>query len=338
MKKLIGHILMLSLMLASSLYAQVLPVGSEGSTTQKPALDLLSSDLETQEKNLEAEIEPQLKSARESYVAELQALITKFNQTKRADEADETRRELKRFEDRGFSSEPDKSARGEIRAAWSTFIRAIVIATQSIELKRNTVRTAYLQTLNGIEQTYRTAGDADGVALARKARSTVSLRSLIEGNKLGVTELMGKSGKNTFPWQDVAKEGGYLVGFEMGKGGWYQFSVLGGLKPIFATARGMRDGETRGKGKGTRVVAKEGYAVGGLMVRYGEVVNGVQIIFMKINPDGLSLNRLDFYQTDWIGGEGGGKPKELSAKGKMVVGVIGGSGDVVHSVGLIHLK
>jgi hypothetical protein len=38
------------------------------------------------------------------------------------------------------------------------------------------------------------------------------------------------------------------------------------------------------------------------MVRSGEVVDSVQIVFMRINPGGLSLNPQDSYLSDWLGG------------------------------------
>ena len=63
-----------------------------------------------------------------------------------------------------------------------------------------------------------------------------------------------------------------------------------------------------------------------------------KIIFMRINPDGLSLNPQDFYVTDWLGGEGGGKGREISARGRLVVGVTGRTGDVVEGLGLVYLK
>jgi hypothetical protein len=335
MKGMRGVILILACSVCSALNAQVLPVGSSGTATSRPELDQLAGDYEAQEKSIDSEIEPQLKSARDRYAADLESLTNKHNQAKRPEEADKVRSEAKRFAERGLNGEPSKDVPAEVRTAWTTLLRSTIVASQSVALKRNTVRAKFTQALTALEQTYRAKSDAEGFALARRARSTVAIRSAIEANRIAATELAGKGGR---PWQDVVKEGGYIVGFEAGKGGWFQFSVLGSLRPIFATARGTRDGERRGKTNGNRVVAKEGYAVGGLQVRAGEVVNCVQIIFMRINPDGISLNPQDFYVTDWLGGEGGGKPREISARGRMVVGVTGSTGDVVDSIGLIYLR
>ncbi len=315
---------------------QVLPVGTSSTATSKPELDQIAADYETQEKDINAEIEPQLKAAREHYTAELEALITKFNQAKRPEQADKVRNEAKRFAERGLNGQPTKTVPAEVRAAWMDFLRATTTATQSVLLKRNSIRSKFSQSVTALEQGYREKKDADGFALARRVRGMVAIRTAIDSNRIAATEIVGKGES---PWQDVPQEGGYIIGFETGKGGWYQFSVLGSLKPIFATARGPRDGEVRGKSGGNRVLAKDGYAVGGLNVRSGDVVNCVQIVFMRINPDGASLNPQDFYVTDWLGGEGGnGKPKEFNARGHMVVGVIGSDGNVVESIGLIYLK
>jgi hypothetical protein len=127
--------------------------------------------------------------------------------------------------------------------------------------------------------------------------------------------------------------GGYVVGFEASQGG-----VLEGLKPIFMTASGLRDGEPRGRSGSIRILAKDGYAVGGLVVRSASVVDSVQVVFMRINPDGVSLNPQDAYVSDPVGGRGGNAAKEVSARGRLVVGVIGGTGEWVESIGLVYLK
>ena len=136
----------------------------------------------------------------------------------------------------------------------------------------------------------------------------------------------------------MPREGGYLVGFDLGKGGWFQFTVAGLMTPVFETVNGPRDGEPRGHAVGERVLAKEGYAVGGLIVRGGVVVNTVKIIFMRINPDGVSLDPHDSYVSDWLGGEGGGLAKEINAHGHLAIGVTGTTSDVVDSIGLVYLK
>lgn len=318
-----------------SLPAQEKPAASAVASTGKAELDQLLTEYEAQEKALDVEIEPLLKEAHNKYSGELEAQIEKLNQSKRAEEADKVKKEVKRFAEKGLNSEPDKDTSAELRANWGAYVKATAAANQSVTLKRNAARVKFTQALTPLVQGYRAKNDAEGITLARRAHAAITIRSLIDTGKTAVAE-HGEIGKDS--WQDVAREGGYVVGFDGGKGGWFQFEVLGGLQPIFATARGLRDGEKRGGSSGTRLMAKEGYAVGGLQVRGGAVINCVQIMFMRINPDGVSLNQQDFYTTDWIGGAGGGKPKELTTRGRMVIGVTGRTGGVVESIGLVHLK
>jgi hypothetical protein len=309
--------------------------GDSSKLESKPELAEVVALYEEQEKAIDSEIEPLLTAARDKYSSGLQALIDKLNQAKRVEDADKVKAELKRFNSRGLSGEPAKSAPAEVRSAWSAMIRALATARDSVVLKRNGARAKFSQSLTGVEQAYRAKNDTAGVKMTRAARAAVSIRAAVEADKLATTDIAAKSDG---AWRDVCQEGGYLAGFKVGRGTWFQFSVLGSLQPIFATMHGTRPGERRGGSGGQEVVARDGYAVGGLYVRSGEVVNAIQIIFMRINPDGLTLNPQDFYVTDWLGGEGGGKGREISARGRLVVGVTGKTGDVVEGIGLVYLK
>ena len=243
---------------------------------------------------------------------------------------------MKRFAAHGLNGEPAKSAAPALRTPWSTMLHEIAAINDSVALRRSSLRTKFEQNLTGLERTYRTNNDTEGVALVQRALAALSIRRSIEADGFAVTQVVSK---NPDWWQDVAREGGYIVGFEVGHGGWFQSSVLGDLKPIFTTMHGLRDGEPRGHAKGERVLAQEGYAVGGLVVCSGAVVNTVKIIFMRINTDGVSLNAQDAYTSDWLGGEGKGlKPVEINPRGHLIIGVTGASSDVVDSLGLIYLK
>lgn len=71
----------------------------------------------------------------------------------------------------------------------------------------------------------------------------------------------------------------------------------------------------------TAVFAKEGYAVGGLNVKTRKVVTGVQVVFMKLKPNG-TLDPADKYTSDWLGEPGeGDKQASLTGKGRKVIGM-----------------
>jgi hypothetical protein len=316
--------------------AQVsLPAGAGGTSITKPDFDAAVTEFEGQQKAIDDEIEPTLKELREKYRADLVALANKFNQAKRPEEGDHVKAEIKRFDEHGLDSEPFKSVPADVRALWATYLRSVLTTHQKVTIKRGAVSAKFAQTLTTLDQTYRASKDAEALAMVKRARTALALRNAIENNRIGATEIAGKADK---PWQDVAREGGYLVGVKAGAGGWFQFKVLGGLTPIFATARGTREGQRRAGKGGTEVMAKDGYAVGGLMVRSGEVINAIQVVFMRINLDGATLNPQDYYVSDWLGGEGGGKPKEINTRGKMVVGLTGSTESTVQSIGLIYVK
>jgi hypothetical protein len=312
-------------------HGQAAPPAVEG---QKADLAGAIAEYEKQEQAIDVEIEPALKAEAEKYNAFLEALKTKLDQAKRVEIADKVKEEMARFSQEGLSSSPAASTPAELRSFWAGYVRNVQAIQQKVALKRSGVRTKFGQTLTVVEQVLRANKDEAGLAAARQARACAILRSHIDAQRYAATDLGGKGGRVV---QDIAP-GGYIVGFEIGRGGWFQFKVLGSITPIFATVKGEAPGRKRGKARGERLMAKDGYAVGGMYVRGGEVVNTVQVIFMKKNADGLSLNPQDFYVSEWLGGEGGGKPKEINGKGHLIVGLTGEAGDVVESLGLVYLK
>jgi hypothetical protein len=70
-----------------------------------------------------------------------------------------------------------------------------------------------------------------------------------------------------------------------------------------------------------KVVAKPGYAVGAITCKTGLGIDGLSVIFMKIS--GTRLDPTDSYQSQWIGGQGGGPPTKYGGDGTPVIGIIG---------------
>jgi hypothetical protein len=69
-----------------------------------------------------------------------------------------------------------------------------------------------------------------------------------------------------------------------------------------------------------REMGKAGYAVGAVNVKTNSTVTAIQLVYLKIKPDG-SLDTKDNYTSEWIG-EPGPDDKEatLSANGQKVIG------------------
>lgn len=311
------------------------PSESADSLVKWPILQTAVAEYLVAEDLLSREVEPATSGAKQAYKVALEGLLARYDNPKRSEDADRIRKEMKRFERYGLDAEPLKESPAEVRSEWSKLNREIETANQKIALKRSALRSKFAQSLTSIEQQFRSAKDQAGLAMAQRARACASIRTMIEGDRLASTAIGGKSHEQ---WQEIAREGGYLVGLEVGSGGWFQFNVTGGIRPIFATATGQRRGKKRGNSDGKAIIAKEGYAVGGLMVRSGEVVDSIQIVFMRVNPDGLTLNAQDTYLSEWLGGGGKGGGREISARGRLVVGVTGQTGDVVEGIGLVYLR
>jgi S1-C subfamily serine protease len=124
-------------------------------------------------------------------------------------------------------------------------------------------------------------------------------------------------------FKDLAPEGGYLIGLEIGVGKFRDYDVVQAVRPIYLTGAKESMGDQRGP-KLERVVvvkAKPGYAVGAMTVKAGLGLDGMSVTFMKIT-DG-KLDPKDAYESEWVGGKMGRPPVKLGGDGSPVVGVIG---------------
>jgi S1-C subfamily serine protease len=124
-------------------------------------------------------------------------------------------------------------------------------------------------------------------------------------------------------FQDVAPAGGLLVGFHFGLGKFFDNDVIKGVRPVYRIGDKERLGRPFG-GEFTRlkkVMAKPGYAVGAISMRTGLGLDGVSVTFMRINGDRLDPS--DSYESEYVGGPGGGGPHKVGGDGSPAVGVIG---------------
>jgi S1-C subfamily serine protease len=134
-------------------------------------------------------------------------------------------------------------------------------------------------------------------------------------------------------YYDKGPDGSLLVGLEIGLGTFINYDVIRAVRPIY-----RRDGkDSLGKQRGTeldrivKVVAKPGYAVAGLSIKAGLGLDSMSITFMKV-VDG-KLDRSDSYESQRIGGPGGGGPVMVGGDGSLVFGIVGKSSEQ-HATGL----
>jgi hypothetical protein len=141
--------------------------------------------------------------------------------------------------------------------------------------------------------------------------------------------------KNTF--RDTRREGGLLIGFDVGLGMFGDREVIYALRPLYLTAEGEVPSERYGlftdrhladrtvvKSKVThqvRVKAKPGYSVGGISLRTGLAIDGMSLTFMRIA--GQALDPREHYDSDWVGNSSGGRESSLGGSGNLIVGVFG---------------
>jgi hypothetical protein len=81
-------------------------------------------------------------------------------------------------------------------------------------------------------------------------------------------------------------------------------------------------------------MARPGYAVGGLLIKSGLLIDRLQVIFMRIGSDGLIPD--DTYNSEWVGGPGGPNQKTLGGDGRPVIGIYGDYRKIVPRLGLIQ--
>ncbi len=145
-------------------------------------------------------------------------------------------------------------------------------------------------------------------------------------------------GKDRDGFRDVGPAGSVLVGVEVSYIERFGGPKVRSAQPIYRVGDGLYRGLVHGEvvGPVTTVIAKPGYAVGGLVTHAGLTVDGFRMVFMKVNGDRLDPD--DSYNSPWIGDEKGGNPGDVASKGGLVVGLQGRSGKEVNALGLTALK
>jgi predicted Zn finger-like uncharacterized protein len=136
-----------------------------------------------------------------------------------------------------------------------------------------------------------------------------------------MTQIMGGAFDPQF--QDEAPPGGVLIGFNVGLGQFINNDIIAAVQPIYRTAAGEVLGKSFGTnfGRVVSVKAKDGYAVGGITAKAGLTCDGFSVTFMRVA--GETLNPADAYQSQWIGGRGGGQETFLGGGNRPIVGIVG---------------
>jgi hypothetical protein len=105
----------------------------------------------------------------------------------------------------------------------------------------------------------------------------------------------------------------------------------------FQAIYGEQPGEVHGQPSADKreILAKPGYALGGIQVRGGDRVLAFRAVFMRIS--GPVLSPSDRYESEWIVGDEAGTTM-LGGTGAPIVGLHGRRGNDVDAIGLVFLK
>ncbi len=176
-------------------------------------------------------------------------------------------------------------------------------------------------------------GDSEGASRVRMEWMSLRLQSpnvsIQRTRRLGG----GGGGQNT----DLPSPYALLAGFKVRRGDFAGHLVIVALQAVFHTPGGTIYGNRRGPVDPEHWgVAADGYAVGAIRANSGDRLDGFEIVFMKIDPSGAGLDPNDSYTSPWFGGHGGGGPTMIGGDGRPVVGVFGGNGLEIDSLGLIQ--
>jgi hypothetical protein len=139
-------------------------------------------------------------------------------------------------------------------------------------------------------------------------------------------------------FREVGPVGSVLVGFRATYIERFGGPKVRSLQPIYRSGKNHYLGRIHGEvvGPVTTVVARPGYAVGGLVTHIGLTVDGFGMVIMKVDGDRLDMD--DSYNSAWIGDRNGGGPGEVSTKGGLVVGIHGRSGSEMNGISLIGIR
>ena len=117
---------------------------------------------------------------------------------------------------------------------------------------------------------------------------------------LDQTEIVGKVGFG-YQFMDLPMNDGYLVGVWVSTGKFgvgYKNDAVGSIQPVYKTPKGEIQGTMHGPIGGivTDFIAKEGYAVSGLVLNAPNRLHGFRVIFSRVNGGRLDLK--DSYQSE----------------------------------------
>jgi hypothetical protein len=163
-------------------------------------------------------------------------------------------------------------------------------------------------------------------------RVCAAAKQAVADNDVARGDIVVSSGQTSF--EEINRLGVVLIGFRLGVAQVADRMVIYALEPIYLTSRGEIFGAKRGRerpaiqkrNKGAAAVveilrAKPGYAVGAIRLQLGVVLEGVKLVFMRIDGDKLDVN--DKYESKWVGTVRDDRTRTYDGAGHLIIGVRG---------------
>lgn len=146
------------------------------------------------------------------------------------------------------------------------------------------------------------------------------------------TAMVGGNGGGPF---SSPGDGEKLVrGFRYWPGHW-NGPVIGHFSPLYDAAGNDPPAPGLDPKTAKNILAREGYAVGGLIADFDDVnFFAFRVIFLR-EKDGL-LDRKDQYTSEWIGTPAGKHQQQLAGDGETIVGIFGRQGMNCDAIGLLE--
>jgi HEAT repeat protein len=148
------------------------------------------------------------------------------------------------------------------------------------------------------------------------------------------SRLVGGGGGGTF--DDTPPVPALLTGLRYWESPWGTTVIVKSVQGIYRGEEGLTTGQTYGRPRGNpkELLAKPGYAVGAIVAKGGARVDGLKVVFMRVGDKGLQPG--DSYESEWVGGHGGGPETTLGGDGVPIVGLAGRSGEDLDSIGAVQ--
>jgi hypothetical protein len=195
---------------------------------------------------------------------------------------------------------------------------AVVLPAQIVPISNANQRD---DLLNSTGQNAQPAAPVAVAKPAPKASLYARVRQAVRENKTEETERLGMG---DFAFQNVPDDGSIMVGMQVTYAPFFNHDIIKSVRPIYQKQDGTRyDGPVFGNPTqvGERVVAKEGYAIGGATIKAGMGIDGLQLTFMEIGSEGLNPNKT--YLSKRLGGYSGTGAPTFVNDGRPIIGIAG---------------